>query len=603
MKEPCTKRCTYPTRRDFLHTMTAGAVGLGAMASLSGAAEPRPKPNIVIVLTDDQGWGDLGYNGNTNLATPNIDRLAEQGAVLQNFFVQPVCAPTRAEMLTGRCYPRTGVHGVTRRAEWLNLDEVTMGDVFKKGGYATGCFGKWHNGSAYPYHPNGRGFDEFFGFCSGHWGHYFDSILEHNGKQVQAEGYINDAVTEHALGFIDENHGAPFLCYVAYNTPHAPFQVPDRWFDKFANKKLARRHRDADKEIPEETRCVLAMVENIDWNVGRIVERIAGLDLERDTIFVFFSDNGPNTWRWNGGMRGKKGYTDEGGVRSPCLIRWPGVIPVEKEVVTITGAIDLLPTLTDLAGVSFGTENLDGRSLKPLLLKDDAPWPERALFAHAINNHFTSIRTQRYRAGGNARGLFDMIDDPGQRHDLSAEKPELYKRLMDDIAAWRREVLPKEPPDRPLPVGYSEFPRAVLNAQDGVPSGDITWSSRHPNASFFQNWHNAGDEMVWDIQMKTSGMYEVEVLYTCPAADVGAELEVAFKGATQSATIEEPFDPPLKDDRDRVERTESYEKDFRPLSMGTMRLEKGRGDFILRALKKPGKQVCDVGAVRLTLLP
>jgi len=198
---------------------------LGAGVFTGYAAETSTRqPNVVIILTDDQGWGDLGFNGNANLVTPNIDRLAERGTVLNYFFVQPVCAPTRAELLTGRYYPRTGVHGVTKRAEYMNLDETTLGDVFKAGGYATGCFGKWHNGSPFSYHPNGRGFDEFYGFCCGHWGHYFDGTVEHNGEETSFEGYINDAFTEEAMRFIKKHQEQPFLCYVAYNTPHSPFQ-------------------------------------------------------------------------------------------------------------------------------------------------------------------------------------------------------------------------------------------------------------------------------------------------------------------------------------------------------------------------------------------
>ncbi len=344
------------------------------------------------------------------------------------------------------------------------------------------------------------------------------------------------------------------------------------------------------------------MCENIDWNVGRIVDRVEELGLERDTIFVYFADNGPNTWRWNGGMRGKKGYTDEGGVRSPCCITWPETIPARKKVDNIAGAIDLLPTLCDLTGVAPPERQLDGLSLRPLLLETTGAWPERAIFAHSPNNHFTSIRTQQYRCGGNAKGLFDMAADPGQKNDLAEKMPDLCKSLQARIANWREEVLPKETPDRPLPVGYREFPVTVLNAQDGVPSGNIAFSSRHPNASFFQNWCDVADTMQWDIDVRTAGTYAIEVLYTCPPEDTGAELEAAFQGAVQSAAVTTPFDPPLKDQQDRYPRTESYEKEFRALPLGDMELAQGRGEFLLRARSKPGKCVCDVRAVRLRLL-
>src|SRR5215217_3714866 len=172
------------------------------------AAEAAREPNIVVILADDQGWGDLSANGNTNLRTPHIDSLAKDGARFERFFVQPVCSPTRAEMLTGRWHPRGGVHGVSTGAERLNLDVRTIADAFKAAGYATGCFGKWHNGSQYPYHPNGRGFEEYYGFTSGHWGEYFDPPLDHNGRAVRGKGYITDDLTTHAIEFLAKNSAA-----------------------------------------------------------------------------------------------------------------------------------------------------------------------------------------------------------------------------------------------------------------------------------------------------------------------------------------------------------------------------------------------------------
>jgi arylsulfatase A-like enzyme len=596
------------SRRSFLGAAGAGVAGCGAICRAAesragGAQTAKRPPNIVLILTDDQGWGDLSMNGNTNLATPHIDALAAKGAVLEYFYVQPLCAPTRAELLTGRYYPRTGVRGVTRRAECLNLDEVTLGDVFREAGYATGCFGKWHSGSAYPYHPNGRGFDEFYGFCCGHWSHYFDSTLEHNGMEVKAEGYIVDALTDKALEFIKENADRPFLCYVPYNTPHSPFQVPEKWYEKFSEGGLRLRHRDPEKEELDKTRCVLGMCENIDWNVGRLTDGIEALGLTENTIFIYLSDNGPNTWRWNGGLRGKKGWTDEGGVRSPCIITWPGEIPGASRLDTIGGAIDLLPTLAGLCGVAPPqNRDLDGVNLAPLLTGQAASPPDRAIYALSANRRKTSIRTRQYRAGGEAKGLFDMTKDIGQHNDLSEELPVKYRALMGAIDRWRADVLPDgEPEDRPLPVGYREFPKTYLNAQDGLPEGTITWSSIHPNASFFIGWHNREDFIRWEIDVQHTGVYEVTVMYTCREGDAGAVLEAAFKDETVRGEITEAFNPPLKDDRDRVRRNESYEKAFHPLRLGTLRLEKGRGDFFLRALSKPGEEVCDVRAVRVEL--
>ncbi|GAG41199.1 unnamed protein product, partial [marine sediment metagenome] len=246
---------------------------------------------------------------------------------------------------------RGGVRGTSTGKERLNLDERTIGETFKAAGYATGAYGKWHNGMQHPYHPNARGFDDYYGFCSGHWGQYFDPILEHNGKIVRGNGYITDDFTDHALEFIERNKDRPFFCYVPFNVPHTPFQVPDKFYKKFADHPIEMKNRDPEKDEIGRTRAALAMCENVDWNVGRVLDKLESLGLADDTIVIYFSDNGPNSWRWNGGMKGKKGSTDEGGVRVPCMVRWPGHIEAGTKVSQIAGAIDLLPTLADMAGI------------------------------------------------------------------------------------------------------------------------------------------------------------------------------------------------------------------------------------------------------------
>src|SRR5512145_1394724 len=189
----------------------------------AGPAWAADRPNVVVILADDQGWGDLSVHGNTNLSTPNIDSLAKDGAMFDRFFVCPVCSPTRAEFLTGRYHSRGGVWSTSTGGERLNLDEKTIADSFKAAGYATALFGKWHNGTQYPYHPNGRGFEEYYGFTSGHWGEYFDPPLDHNGRDVRGRGYITDDLTDRAISFLRRNvaAGKPSLCYLACNTPHS----------------------------------------------------------------------------------------------------------------------------------------------------------------------------------------------------------------------------------------------------------------------------------------------------------------------------------------------------------------------------------------------
>lgn len=561
----------------------------------AGAAE---RPNLVVVLADDQGWGDLSVNGNTNLSTPALDALARAGARFEHFYVSPVCSPTRAEFLTGRQHPRGGVHDTSRGGERLDLDETTIAEVFRRAGYATGAFGKWHNGSQAPYHPNARGFQEYHGFTSGHWGEYFDPPLEHDGQPVRGRGYIADDFTDHALSFIEAHRGGPFFCYLAFNTPHSPWQVPDRDFAQLEGKLLPMRYPGPQPEEIETTRAVLAMNVNLDRNVGRLLSRLDALGLARDTIVVYFSDNGPATWRWNGGMRGKKGSTDEGGVRSPLFVRWPGRIAPGTVVRPIAAAIDLLPTLAELCGVPLaGTRPLDGLSLAALLLGKTDKAADRTLFSHW--NGQVGARSQRFRLDAAGR-LYDIEADPGQTRDVAAEHPDEARRLRGEVARWRREVLSEMGPDeRPFTLGEPGFPLTVLPARDGLPRGEVRRSARAPNCSFFTNWRTTADRITWDVEVRAPGRFEVELNYTCPATDVGSKVELELKGQRISATIAEGSDPPLRGaERDRAPRgPESYVKDFRPLRLGVIDLPRGRGELSLRALEVPGGQVADVRSI------
>ena len=569
--------------------------------TLSVDAQTPTPPNIILIVSDDQGWGDLSIHGNKNLHTPNIDALAKEGARFNYFYVSPVCSPTRAEMLTGRYHPRGGVHSTSSGGERLDLDETTVAQIFKAAGYATAAYGKWHNGMQYPYHPNARGFDDFYGFCSGHWGDYFSPQLEHNGKLVEGEGFIIDDLTDKALSFIDENKSAPFFLYLPYNTPHSPMQVPDRWWKKFADRDLAMRYEGNDIEDIAFTKAALAMCENIDWNVGRVMKQLKDLRLDENTIVLYMSDNGPNSWRWNGGMKGRKGSTDEGGTRSPLFVRWAGKIPEGKTINHISAAIDLLPTLTDLASIDHQHEKpLDGVSLKSLLFSDNAAWPERLIFSHW--NGRVSVRNQRYRLDHEGK-LFDIQQDPGQKQDVSLQQPAMTFMLGKESERWQAEVLSQLPAkdDRPFPLGHPDFRYTQLPARDGTPTGKITHSNRFPNCTFFTNWSRVEDEISWDIDVLEGDDFQVTLYYTCPPGDVGSEFEIRFRENRLAGKITEAFDPPLRGmEHDRVERMESYVKDFKPLDLGIMYLEKGRGSLTIRALSIPGSRVMDLRMLMFT---
>lgn len=568
----------------------------------------KRQPNVVLILTDDQGWGDLSRTGNTQIATPHCDRLAQAGATMEHFYVQPLCAPTRAEILTGRYYPWTGVRGVTRCAERLRLTETTIAQLFKASGYVTGCFGKWHSGLQYPFHPKGRGFDDFYGYCCGHWSHYFDSSIEDNGKDVQAPGYLTDALTDRAMQFIEQHRDEPFFCYVPLNTPHSPWQVPDKWFDKFKDVDLPLRATHPDKENMQETRTALAMCENIDWNVGRIVDKLDQLNLSNDTIVVYLSDNGPNTWRYNGNMVGKKGSCQEGGVRSPCSITWPGHIPGNKHVREVTGGIDLLPTLTALAGVAMDTHKpVDGLDLSPLLLGNvTTNWPTRGMYAQEVPGGYSpefraaSLRMGTYRGYEDGR-VYDLASDISETNDLSTQLPEVSAEFKQRLADWRNR-LPIEVTDMALPVGYTAYPMTYLPAQDATPHGKLRFSSVHPNCSWLMDWQDTNDTISWHIRVQTAGRFAVTLMYACPEADLGSTLELRFKDDAITTRITEAFDPMPLSGFDRSPRDESPEKAFKPIEMGEITLSADEDMLVLRCLDIPGKQACQVRSLKLTLL-
>lgn len=566
--------------------------------------EESAPPNVVLIVSDDQGWGDLSLHGNTNIKTPNLDSLATNGASFSRFYVSAVCSPTRAGILTGRYHPRTGVHHTSAGGERINLDEATIAEAFNHAGYVTGVFGKWHNGMQYPYHPNARGFDEFYGFASGHWGDYFSpKFLEHNGELVQGEGYIVDDFTGKALSFIEEHQDRPFFAYIPYNTPHSPMQVPDKWWDRFDDREIAMRNRDPEREDLTFTRAALAMVENIDRNVGRITNRLEELGLEENTIVVYMSDNGPNSWRWNGGMKGRKGSVDEGGVRSPLFIRWPDTIESGREIEQISAAIDLLPTLTDLAGISWDPPNpLDGVSLVPLLSDQSEPWNERLIYSHWGGR--TSVRAQRWRLDDEGQ-LHDMLQDPGQHHNVAGQHPGLAQSLADSLANWEDKVLSElkqdEHDNRPFPVGHSDFRFTQLPARDGIPHGNIERSNQFPNDSFFSNWSSPSDSITWDVEVLEGGEYKVELYYTTPEESLGSTVQLSFGDDSIMGTINQAHDPPLRGmEHDRVERMESYVKDFKPMELGVIDLEPGKGLLTLKALEVPGSTVMDFRLLMFT---
>ncbi len=557
--------------------------------------EATKQPNIILIMTDDQGWGDLSVNGNANLQTPNIDALAENGAMFEYFYVSPVCSPTRAELLTGRYAVRGGVYSTSAGGERLDLDEVTVAQYLQKAGYATACYGKWHNGMQYPYHPNGRGFDDFYGFCSGHWGNYIDPMLERNGQIVQGEGFIIDDLTNKGIEFIEQNKESPFFLYLPLNTPHSPMQVPDKWWNEVKDREITQKHKDPEKEDETFTKAALAFCENIDWNVGRIMAALKENEIEENTLVIYLSDNGPNSWRWNGGMKGRKGSTDEGGVRSPLIMQWKNKIQSGSKLKAIASAPDILPTLAEIAGYEGSFENaLDGQSLLPLLIETEENWADRYIVNHW--NGKTSIRSQEYRLGHEDQ-LFDMVNDFGQTMDISGDYPEVYQTMLTVKQNWENSVMPELPKEdkRDFTIGHPDFDWYQLPARDLVAHGNIKRSNRWPNSSFYTNWIDAAtDSLTLDVEVLETGDFEAIIYYTCQPENTGASFRLAFMQNTLDFKINESFTSDfLYPELDRVERQESYEKRYKALNVGKIHLEKGKGQLVLKATDIPGKAAVD----------
>ena len=559
---------------------------LGVGAGCIPAFAQKQLPNIIVMLSDDQGWGDLGFTGNTFVQTPNIDRIAHEGTILENFYVCPVSSPTRAEFLTGRYHVRSCVNSTTGGGERFNLGEKTIAEYFREAGYATSLFGKWHSGTQYPYHPNARGFEEFYGFCSGHWGNYWNPVLEHNGEIISGEGFIIDDLTDKALDYIRDHKEHPFFMFLSYNTPHSPMQVPDSWWNRVKDRTLSQRATFPEQEDTTFTKAALALAENLDWNIGRVLSLLHSLDLEQETIVIYFSDNGPNSFRWNGGMKGRKGSTDEGGVRSPFCIRWPGHIRKGAVETQLSGAIDLIPTLLGLAGIEYTPlRKLDGIDWGQRLLDEKAPAMDRVLYSYWGGK--TSVRIPYYLLDAEDH-LYKTDIDRAQRKDVSDKEPEIYERMKRYSNWFKDELLADFPKKdtRPFIIGHPQETYSKLPARDARISGPIERSNRYPNCSYFTNWKSPEAEISWNVEVEESGLFEAFIYYTCDKRNIGSTFELRTDRDAENLvfTLDQVNDQPmLGADLDRVLREESYVKGFAPCSVGTIPLSKGTATLSLQA--------------------
>ena len=418
------------------------------------------RPNIVLIVSDDQGYGDLGRNGNPLVRTPHLDRMYDESVRFADFHVSPTCAPTRASLMTGRHEFKNGVTHTILERERLNLQATTIAQVVKAAGYRTGIFGKWHLGDEPPYQPGRRGFDETFihgaggigqsyeGSCGDAPGNsYFDPVILHNGVFEKTGGYCTDVFFAQAMKWIEAVRGdAPFFCYVPTNAPHGPLDVPAAYEQLYADR------------VKPPVAKFLGMVTNLDENVGKLLAQLHQLGIERETLVIFMNDNGGTAGCevFNADMRGRKGTAHNGGTRAMSLWRWPGVLQ-PATVGALTAHVDLFPTFAELAAAplpKYLSDRLDGFSLVPLLGDPNAPWhDDRMLFTHVgrwkagsppEKLGACSVRWKQYLLAreGDRWTLFDLKADPGESHDLAGEQHATVEKLAGAYDDWWHEVLP-----------------------------------------------------------------------------------------------------------------------------------------------------------------
>ena len=449
-------------------TVAVNHCGAGAV-ELAGS-----RPNIVLVITDDQGYGDLACHGNPLIRTPNLDRLHREGVRLADFHVSPTCSPTRAALMTGRHEFKSGVTHTILERERLNRDATTLAEALKSAGYATGIFGKWHLGDEAAYQPDRRGFDEVYIHGGGGIGQtypgscgdapnnkYFGPALLHNGKFEKTEGYCTDLFFAQARRWIGQKsrRSTPYFAYICPNAPHAPLVSPGAQYDKFYKGTSING-----RALDEGSVAYYSMITNIDDNVGQLLSMLRELGEEQDTLIVFMTDNGgTHTHLFSAGMRGRKGSPYQGGTRAPCFWRWPGKLAAGVDVRQLTAHVDVLPTFAALAGVELPESlPIDGRNLSPLLLNSEAPWSDRYLFVHvgrwskgeAENAKYANcaVRNGRFRLVNNQE-LYDLESDPGELTNAIDQHPQVVADMRQAYDVWWSEVRPgmvNEDADGPL---------------------------------------------------------------------------------------------------------------------------------------------------------
>jgi len=490
-------------RRDFLRGTTLAGTALLAARALHAGNAPRTKPNVIILLTDDQGYADMSCHGNPVLKTPNLDKLHDQSIRLTDFHVAPMCTPTRSQLMTGMDALRNGGSSVCAGRSFIRRGIPTMAEIFAAGDYRTAVFGKWHLGDSYPNLPHQRGFQEAVYFLG--WGitsmadlwqnDYFDGRFRHNGVLKQYKGYCTDVWFSLAMEWIKERkeRNEPFFLYLPTNAPHGPLWVPEKY------KKLYEGRGPAE---------FFGMIANIDENLGKLEALLKETGLRDNTIFIFMNDNGGTAGVkvFNAGMRGSKTQYYDGGHRAACFIRWPaGPLSQPGDIDTLTQIQDLLPTLTDLCGLEKPKEaKFDGTSLAGLLKETAKIVPDRMCVVQYGQRPLKWDCALMWNKWRLVKGeeLYDLKSDPGQKTNAAAQHPDVFKKMRDYYEKWWADIEPIVDDLSPVSIGSDKENPVTLSAAD--------WTN-----VYCDNMRNLREGLnrnaPWNILVEQNGQYEISL--------------------------------------------------------------------------------------------
>ena len=503
---------------------------------LIGCEKNRTPPNVILIITDDQGYGDLNFNGNPNIITPALDNFAAESVRFNNFYVSPVCAPTRSSLMTGRYSLRTGVRDTYNGGAIMASSEVTLAEMLKQANFTTGIFGKWHLGDNYPSRPSDQGFDESLIHLAGGIGQvgdftnyfkkdtsYFDPILWHNNEQKPYQGYCSDIFTENAIEFIEKNKNNPFFCYLSFNAPHNPLQVPDEYYQIYKNIDPTEGidpnlipNEKINEQTKENTRKVYAMVTNIDDNLKKLFTKVEELGIKENTIVIFMTDNGPQHARYVAGMKGRKTSVYNGGIRVPFYFRYPDEFSGDKEVDQMTAHIDLLPTLSKLCGTRIPEDRkIDGRNFIPSI--EGKIQPERSFFSYWTRKYpelFNNIALQRgqfklvgktdYDSEIEKFQLYDTNKDPFEKNNLIAQKKSIGLSLKEEMHQTFLELVNSENLKNP--------PRIILGSDFENP----VYLNRNDAGGQRAVWNQEQAYSLWKVDINKEGLYDLKFKFLKP---------------------------------------------------------------------------------------